>query len=83
MVTKFVIFWIRLYQYILSPLLPCQCRFLPTCSEYGVEACQKHGALKGMLLTLKRIARCHPWGGQGLDPVPESAQRLKKGETHD
>ncbi|MBM3439215.1 MAG: membrane protein insertion efficiency factor YidD, partial [Bacteroidetes bacterium] len=54
----------------LSPLLPNSCRFVPTCSQYGVEALQKHGPFKGLWLTLKRISRCHPWGGSGYDPVP-------------
>jgi putative membrane protein insertion efficiency factor len=61
---------IKIYQFTLSPLLGKQCRFTPTCSQYGIEAIQKHGALKGSWLTIKRIARCNPWGGSGYDPVP-------------
>jgi putative membrane protein insertion efficiency factor len=61
---------IRLYRFALSPFLPASCRFVPTCSAYGLEAFKKHGPLKGLLLTVKRISRCHPWGGQGIDPVP-------------
>ena len=61
---------IRFYQYAISPHTPPSCRFTPTCSQYGVEAIRKYGALKGGWLTLKRIARCHPWGGSGYDPVP-------------
>jgi uncharacterized protein len=61
---------IRLYQYLISPILGPSCRYTPTCSQYGVEAIRKHGAFKGGWLTLKRIARCHPWGGHGPDPVP-------------
>lgn len=61
---------IRFYQLAVSPLTPPSCRFVPTCSEYGIEAIRKHGALKGGWLTLKRICRCHPWGGSGYDPVP-------------
>ena len=61
---------IKLYQVLISPWLPSSCRFSPTCSEYGIEAFRKHGPLKGMYLTIKRIGRCHPWGGQGHDPVP-------------
>ncbi len=61
---------IRLYQYLLSPLLGASCRYSPTCSQYGVEAIKKHGPFKGGWLTLKRLARCHPWGGHGYDPVP-------------
>lgn len=61
---------IRFYQYALSPYFPPSCRYTPTCSQYGVEALQKHGFLKGSWLTLKRLSRCHPWGGHGCDPVP-------------
>ncbi len=61
---------VRIYQYTISPLLPGACRYSPTCSEYGVEALRKHGALRGGWLTLKRILSCNPWGGHGHDPVP-------------
>jgi putative membrane protein insertion efficiency factor len=61
---------IKIYQYTLSPFLGRHCRFVPTCSQYGIEALQKHGALKGSWLTIKRILRCNPWGGSGYDPVP-------------
>jgi putative membrane protein insertion efficiency factor len=64
------IFLIKLYQRIISPWLGPSCRYTPTCSEYGVQALKKYGAVKGLWLTVKRIARCHPWGGQGADPVP-------------
>jgi len=58
------------YRYLVSPVLGPRCRYLPTCSEYGLEAIRRHGPLKGGYLTLKRIVRCHPWGGSGHDPVP-------------
>lgn len=58
------------YQILLSPLLPPSCRFQPTCSQYGIEALQKHGLFKGGWLALKRLFKCHPWGGKGYDPVP-------------
>lgn len=61
---------IRLYRKILSPLLPPSCRYVPTCSEYGLQAIQKHGPLRGGWLTVKRILSCNPWGGHGHDPVP-------------
>ena len=61
---------IKIYQYTLSPLLPDACRYSPTCSQYGIEALQKHGLLKGLWLTIKRFLRCNPWGGHGHDPVP-------------
>lgn len=64
------IFLVRLYQWILSPLLPDACRYSPTCSQYTIEAIQKYGAIKGGWLGLKRISKCHPWGGHGHDPVP-------------
>lgn len=58
------------YRYCISPMLPARCRFTPTCSQYAIEALRKHGPLKGMWLTIKRLLRCHPWGGCGYDPVP-------------
>ncbi|MBN1338854.1 MAG: membrane protein insertion efficiency factor YidD [Bacteroidales bacterium] len=61
---------IRFYQYAVSPYLMPSCRFVPSCSAYGIEAIRKHGPWKGGRLTLKRIVRCHPWGGSGYDPVP-------------
>ena len=61
---------IRLYQLIISPLLGGSCRFEPSCSAYAEEALKRHGALRGSWLTICRIGRCHPWGGQGYDPVP-------------
>jgi putative membrane protein insertion efficiency factor len=61
---------IRLYQRFLSPLLPPSCRFTPSCSHYAAEALARHGPLKGGWLALRRIGRCHPWGGTGYDPVP-------------
>ena len=64
------IFLIKLYQWIISPLLGSKCRYTPTCSHYGIEALKKYGPIKGFWLTAKRILRCHPWGGHGYDPVP-------------
>ena len=61
---------IRGYQLIISPLLGSNCRFIPTCSEYAVESLRSHGLLKGSYLTIKRIGKCHPWGGHGYDPIP-------------
>lgn len=62
---------IRFYQVCLSPLKPSgTCRFTPTCSQYALEALRKHGLFKGSWLALRRILRCHPWGGSGYDPVP-------------
>ena len=61
---------IKFYQHYISPLTPPSCRFTPTCSQYAIEALQKHGVIKGLYLAIKRIIRCHPWGGSGYDPVP-------------
>ncbi len=58
------------YRYCISPLKPATCRFTPTCSEYAILAVKKYGPVKGSWLAIKRIARCHPWGGHGYDPVP-------------
>ena len=67
---RLLLLLVRCYQYAISPMLPPRCRYTPTCSQYAVEALQKHGALKGGWLAAKRIGRCHPWGGSGHDPVP-------------
>ncbi len=64
-----VIFLIRAYRLLLSPYLPPSCRYLPTCSQYAEEALDKYGVLKGGMIALKRISRCHPWGGSGYDPL--------------
>ncbi len=61
---------ILIYRYTLSPFIGRHCRFLPTCSEYALEALDRHGAGRGSWLTLRRLARCHPLGGSGFDPVP-------------
>ncbi|MCO6474446.1 MAG: membrane protein insertion efficiency factor YidD [Melioribacteraceae bacterium] len=64
------IFFIRAYQILISPLFPSSCRYTPTCSHYSIEALKKYGIFKGLWLSIKRISRCHPWGGSGYDPVP-------------
>ena len=69
---------IKFYQLCISPLTPPSCRFTPTCSQYGLEAFKKHGPIKGLYLTTRRILRCHPWGGSGYDPVPEEFHFFKK-----
>lgn len=61
---------VKFYRYCVSPMFPASCRFTPTCSEYALEALRRHGPLKGSWLTIKRVSRCHPWGGSGYDPVP-------------
>lgn len=72
--TKLIISIIKGYQKWISPLFPAKCRYQPTCSQYCVEALQKHGFLRGGFLGLKRIFSCHPWGGSGHDPVPEKEE---------
>lgn len=69
---------IRGYQLFISPVLPPACRFYPTCSAYAAEAIMRHGVLGGGLLALRRILRCHPWGGSGYDPVPDSLRIKRK-----
>ena len=62
---------VQIYGYTISPLLGANCRYSPTCSAYAIEALKKHGAFHGTALAARRIARCHPWGGSGYDPVPD------------
>jgi len=61
---------VKIYQIFISPYFPNSCRYTPTCSSYSLEALKKHGFFKGLWLTIKRVSRCHPWGGHGYDPVP-------------
>ena len=70
LLTLLLVIPIKFYQYCISPLLPPTCRYTPTCSQYALEAIRKHGPFKGLWLTVKRLLRCHPWGGSGYDPVP-------------
>jgi len=72
------IWLIKGYQRFISPVLPNACRYTPTCSQYAVEAFQKHGLFWGLLLTAKRVLSCNPWGGSGYDPVPDKIFTLKK-----
>ena len=75
---ELLIFFIRIYQKVISPLFPACCRFQPTCSHYAVEALKKHGFFKGSILTVRRIAHCHPWCPGGYDPVPDEFRLCKK-----
>jgi putative membrane protein insertion efficiency factor len=72
--SRLFIFLVRVYQYGLSPILPNACRYDPTCSHYMVQSIQEWGVWKGTWMGLKRIGRCHPWGGFGYDPVPKKPQ---------
>ncbi len=69
---------VRFYQAAISPYLGSSCRYTPTCSQYTIEALQQHGLLIGGLLAVKRIASCHPLGGQGYDPVPTKEELAKR-----
>jgi putative membrane protein insertion efficiency factor len=69
---------VKFYKKAISPWLPVACRYKPTCSEYMIEAIQKHGTFRGVILGLKRIGRCHPWGGSGFDPVPDRKKSRQK-----
>ena len=62
---------IKIYQFIFSPLIGNNCRYLPTCSEYAVESLKLHGLLQGSFFAIKRILTCHPFGGHGFDPIPK------------
>ena len=72
MLRRIAILPIRFYQYVISPWLGPNCRFQPTCSAYAIEALERHGVLRGSWLALRRLSRCHPLGGHGYDPVPET-----------
>ena len=65
-----LILTIRFYRACISPMFPPACRYVPTCSQYAIEAITKYGPVKGLWLAVKRLLRCHPWGGSGYDPVP-------------
>lgn len=70
MIRRLMLLLIRGYRYAISPLLPPSCRFHPSCSEYALEAIERHGPLSGGWLATRRLCRCHPWNPGGLDPVP-------------
>jgi putative membrane protein insertion efficiency factor len=66
---------IKLYQWIISPIIKTNCRYLPTCSEYALLSLKEHGIIKGLYLSFKRIFSCHPYGGAGYDPVPKKIRK--------
>ena len=70
LIVGLIILPVKFYQYVISPMTGASCRYTPTCSAYTVEALKKHGPIKGLWLSIKRIASCNPWGGHGYDPVP-------------
>jgi putative membrane protein insertion efficiency factor len=69
---------VKMYQWIISPILPASCRYTPTCSQYTIEALKEWGLFKGGWLAIKRIGSCHPWGGCGHDPVPRKKDSVLK-----
>jgi hypothetical protein len=75
MVARGILLLIRFYRVAISPMLPPACRYTPTCSAYAEEAVRRFGAGRGSWLAARRLARCHPWGGSGYDPVPEARDR--------
>ena len=75
--TYTLIKFIKIYKYLISPLIAPSCRYLPTCSEYSIEALKTYGFVKGLLLSFKRIMSCHPWGNSGIDPVKKEI-KVKK-----
>ncbi|AXH99655.1 membrane protein insertion efficiency factor YidD [Sporosarcina sp. PTS2304] len=77
MLKKVLVLFIRFYQKFISPMFPPSCRFYPTCSHYGVEAIETHGALKGSYLAVMRILKCHPFHEGGFDPVPPKKEKKK------
>lgn len=70
MLVEILLLPVEFYRRFVSPFTPPSCRFTPTCSSYTVEALRRHGPFKGLYLAVRRILRCHPWGGSGYDPVP-------------
>lgn len=76
-VTRVLASLVLFYQRFVSPLLPPSCRYWPSCSHYALEALHKHGAFTGSVLTVRRLCRCHPWGGHGFDPVPDPVSSPK------
>ncbi len=71
MIRRALVLLVKLYQRLVSPLLPPACRFYPSCSAYAVQALERHGAVRGSWLTVRRLSRCHPFHPGGIDPVPD------------
>lgn len=77
MLRRVLVALIRFYRIGISPWTPASCRFHPTCSAYAEEAVRRHGGLKGAWLAVRRVGRCHPWGGSGYDPVPPGSSEAE------
>jgi len=78
LVGRILIGAVKGYQLMISPWTPPTCRFTPTCSSYAIEAIERHGSVRGTWLALRRIGRCHPWGGLGYDPVPPRTSEVRE-----
>jgi putative membrane protein insertion efficiency factor len=77
LIARILIGLVRFYQLAISPWTPAACRFTPTCSAYAIDALREHGVVRGLWLAVRRIVRCHPWGGFGYDPVPPGDRRAE------
>ena len=67
--TIIIVYFIKFYQFTISPLIGSNCRFTPTCSDYAIQSLQEKGLIRGLFFSLKRLLKCHPWGGSGFDPI--------------
>ena len=74
LITYPLVFFVKFYQFFISPILGQNCRYLPTCSEYTIQCLEQFGVIKGVALSIKRISKCHPWGNHGYDPVPKKLE---------
>ena len=74
-ITYPIIACIKIYQLLVSPIIGQNCRYLPTCSEYTIECLKKFGLIKGIILSFKRVSKCHPWGSHGYDPIPNRIEK--------
>jgi len=80
---SFFILLVKIYQYLISPLLPRTCRYTPSCSGYAIEAFKTHGVLKALFFTIRRVISCNPWGGHGEDPVPPKGTPVFRFKKYD
>ena len=67
--TVIIVYFIKFYQFSISPLIGSNCRFTPTCSDYAIQSLKENGLIRGLFFSLKRLLKCHPWGGSGFDPI--------------
>ncbi len=79
----FFILLVKIYQHLISPMLPNTCRYTPTCSQYAIEAFRTHGVMKALIFTIRRVISCNPWGGEGEDPVPPKGSPVFKFKNYE